>query len=263
MRTLKMRRTLHSASFALLSTVDTGSIDNDSTSTPADAPRNKHVEPGCDHGCAALAPPSSEVDVGLAWGNVGLAWGVVRWSGRPLVRLREAAPCAAFTLPLYCPTRFLTRRLRIDPWHPTAPPRRTAACFIAACQRACAGFGHRGGRAAPLAHTSSGYVAGPDVDLAVDARSTEPYLKSIIRSSTFVRVAILNTSTPPLLAAFLKADAEDTDIDVGDSPCPSAPKCVKKVARALVRAETLECHTEVFDHTYAMHRKSAMLEMSL
>ncbi|KAJ7219124.1 hypothetical protein GGX14DRAFT_355576 [Mycena pura] len=34
------------------------------------------------------------------------------------------------------------------------------------------------------------------------------------------------------------ADAEDTDIDVGDSPCPPAPKGVKKVARALVRAET-------------------------
>ncbi|KAJ6547399.1 hypothetical protein B0H19DRAFT_1165393 [Mycena capillaripes] len=34
------------------------------------------------------------------------------------------------------------------------------------------------------------------------------------------------------------ADAEDTDEDVGDSPCPPAPKGAKKPIRPLVRAET-------------------------
>ncbi|KAF7322847.1 Rhodanese domain-containing protein [Mycena chlorophos] len=34
------------------------------------------------------------------------------------------------------------------------------------------------------------------------------------------------------------ADADDTDVDLGDSPCPAPPKATKKPTRTLVRAET-------------------------
>ncbi|KAJ7063149.1 hypothetical protein C8F01DRAFT_59249 [Mycena amicta] len=36
----------------------------------------------------------------------------------------------------------------------------------------------------------------------------------------------------------MTADTEDTDVDLGDSPCPAPPKAVKKSTRTLARAET-------------------------
>jgi M-phase inducer tyrosine phosphatase len=61
---------------------------------------------------------------------------------------------------------------------------------------------------------------------------------SIFAAATAARTRRGSSLTTLAEDGNVTADAEDTDEDVGDSPCPPPPKGAKKGPRTLVRAET-------------------------